>query len=109
MVKSKPLLHNTICDELRMTVALQGFSHLIQGKGRTMKSQYDQMFIFYHGQKPNRPSQIKLLCDGAASYRDIYDSTQSVVTSESTDQSSKSIITLKTTLTLDLNINYRCD
>ena len=108
MVKSKPLLHNTICDELRMTVALQGFSPLIQGKGRTMKSQYDHMFILYHSQKPNRPSQIKLPCDGAASYRDVYDSTQSVVTSKSIDQSSKSILTLKTTLTLDLNVNYHC-
>ena len=91
-----------------MTVALQGYSRLIQGKGRTMKSQYDQMIIFYHGQKPNRPSQIKLLCNGAASYRDMYESTQSAVTSKSQDLSSTSILTLKSTLTLDLNVNYRC-
>ena len=73
-----------------------------------MKSQYDQMFIFYHGQKSNRPSQIKFLCDGAASYRDIYDSTQSAVTSRSTYQSFKSILTLNSNLTLDLNLNYCC-
>jgi len=108
MVKSKPLLPKIIRDELRMTVALQGYSHLIQGKGRTIKSQYDQMFIFYHGQKPNRPSQIKLLCDGAASYRDMYESSQSAVTSKSPDLSSTSILTLKSSLTLDLNVNYRC-
>ena len=66
-----------------MTDAFQGCSHHIQGKGRTMKSQCDQMLILYHGQEPNRPSQIKLLCDGAASYHEMRNSTQSVVSSES--------------------------
>ena len=74
-LKSKPPLPNIIRDELRMTIALQGQSHFIQGKGRTMKSQCDQMIMFYHGQKPNRPNQIKLLRDGTASYRCVCDST----------------------------------
>ena len=67
MVKSKPLLPKIFSDELRMTNALQVHSHLIQVKGYTMNSQHDQMLMFYHSQDPNRPLQIKLLCDGAAS------------------------------------------
>ena len=74
-----------IQDKLRLTVASQGHSHLIQGKVRTMKIQHDQIPMFYHDQEPHRPSQIKLLCDGAESYRNIHDSIQRKLTSESKD------------------------
>ena len=108
MVKSKQLLPKAIRDELRMTVALHGYSHLVQGKGRTTTSQYDHMYIFYHGLEPNRPSQVKMLCDGAAVYRDLYDSTQVTVTSKAVNQPSKSILTLKSSLSRDLNVSYHC-
>ena len=73
-----------------------------------MKSQSDQIIIFYHDQEPNRPSQIKLLCDEAESYRDMSYSIQSAVTRKYQDLSSASIFTLKITLALDLNANHRC-
>ena len=107
MVKNKannnPLLPKIIRDKLWLTVSLQGCSHIIQRKSNTMKSQHDQMLMFYHGQEPRHPIQIKLLCDGASFYLYMCDSTQSAVASESKDQSSTSILTLKSTLTLDLN------
>ena len=106
--KNKPFLPKIIRDELRFTVALQGCSYAIQGKGRTMKSQYDQMLMFYQGQELHHPSQIQLLCDCTVSYRNMHDSTQSKVNSKSKDQSSAFIVTLKITLTLDINANYRC-
>ena len=104
--KHKPLLPKNIRDELRMTVALQGCSLLIQCKDRTMKSRHDQMFTLYHGQTPNLPSQIKMLCDGAGSYRDVYDSTQIVVSRKAPEASSTSILILKPTLGLDSNKHY---
>lgn len=73
-----------------------------------MKIQHDQMIMFYHGQEPNRLSQIKLIGDGVASYYCMCDLTQSSVANKSQDMSSASILTLKSNLTLDHNANYRC-
>ena len=89
-----------------MKCTLKGYSQLIQGKGRTIKHQYNQMFIFYYGQKSHRPIQIKMLCDGTATYHDLYSSSQIVVTSKSIDQSTTSLLTLKPSLSRDLNSNY---
>ena len=89
-----------------MTCALQGFSRLIEGRSRIMKHQYDELFIFYHGQSLNRPSQIKILSNGTATYRDLYDSSQHVVTKKSEISQSSSVLTLKSSLSLDQNMNY---
>ena len=84
--KNKLLLPKNIRDDLLLTIVLQGNIHLIQDKGRAMKSQHDQMIMFYHGYEPFRSSEIKLLCDGVASYRSMFDSTQSKVTRKSKDE-----------------------
>ena len=108
MVKTKnSILPKHIRDELKMTCALQGFSRLLQGNSKTTKLQWDEMFIFYHGQLPNRPSQIKMLANGTATYRDLYDSSQVVVTTKSANSPPSSVLTLKPNLSLDLNTNYR--
>jgi len=104
-----PKLPKLIRDEIRMTCALKGFSNLIQGKGKNRNQQYDQMYIFYHGKKPHRPSQIRMLCNGQGSYRDMYDSSQVMVTSKSGDTESVTRLYLKPSLHLDLNTDYRAD
>ena len=108
MVKTKKItLPKHIWDELKMTCALQGFSCLLQGNSKTIKLQHDEMYIFYHGQLPNRPSQIKMLCNGTATYRDLYDSSQILVKNKSANSPSTSVLTVKPSLSLDLNTNYR--
>ena len=108
MVKTKKtILPKLIRDELKMTCALQGHSRVIQGNSKTIKHQHDEMCMFYHGQLPNRPSQIKMLTNGTATHRDLYDSSQVVATTKSANSPSSSVLTLKPNLSLDLNTNYR--
>ena len=49
----------------------------------------------------------KMLANGTATYRDLYDSSQVVVTTKSANSPSSSVLTLKPNLSLDLNTNYR--
>ena len=60
-----------------------------------------------NGQLTNRPSQIKMLCNGTAIYRDLYDSSQTTITTKSANSPSASVLTMKPSLSLDLNTNYR--
>lgn len=104
-----PKLSKVIRDEIRMTCALKGFSTLIQGNGKTNNRQFDQMYHFYHGKKPHRPSQIEMLCKGHGSYRALYNLSQVTVTSKNGSTESVNRLFLKPSLHLDLNVNYRAD
>ena len=48
-----------------------------------------------------------MLCDGSATYRNLYDSSQLAVTKKSIEKSSTLALALKSSLTLGLNSNYR--
>ena len=104
-----PKLSKVIRDEIRMTCALKGFSTLIHGNGKNNNRQFDQMFHFYHGKKPHRPSQIEMLCKGHGSYRALYNLSQVTVTSKNGSTESVNRLFLKPSLHLDLNFNYRAD
>ena len=71
--KSNPPLPRYIRDELRMTVALKGYSSLKTSKARRLPEQYEYMHKFFHGKVPSHPAQIKLLAEGHLNYRDLYD------------------------------------
>ena len=58
-------LPKEIRDELRMTCALRGYSHIKCGKGMKLKQQQKELARFYHGQAPNYPLQIKPLANGS--------------------------------------------
>ena len=101
VVKPLPKL---IRDEIRMCCALRAFSTLKCGNAKRLKDQYVDMASFYHGKKPNNPSQISLLCNASYSYRALFDTTISVATKKTDDSTSISVSTLKKSLTRD---NYR--
>lgn len=106
-MKSSPKrkkLPKQIRDELRMTVALQAFSHIKGGKGKTTKMQNDAMFSYYHGVQPHRPSQIQMLCDGNLRYHALYKYEERKITNK--DAPLKHNLVLKSDLSLDLNNNY---
>ena len=72
--KPKPIpnLPKTIRDELRVTCALQGLTHMNEGNGMTVLKQYDAMFDYYHGKELSEVSQIKCLCEGIGCFSDLY-------------------------------------
>ena len=49
-------LPKNIRDELRLTVALRGYSKIKCGTGMKKKKQETEMSRFYHGIPPNHPS-----------------------------------------------------
>ena len=91
-----------------MACALKAYSHLKQGKGKTIMQQYDSMFAYYHGKPPNRPSQIKLLAEGSTGqYRELYESVQIAATSKKADIGSTTELILKQTLHRDTLRTFR--
>ena len=82
-------------DELRMTCALRGFSHLKCGMAMKFKKQQEQLARFYHGQPPDHPSQIKLLAQGSYTYRELYEEESSIITKKSDEISSSVHLYLK--------------
>ena len=89
-----------------MTCALKGFSKMKCGKSKKLKSQYEEMSKFYHGDEPNRPSQIKLLANAHINYRDLYD--EVIVKCKNKQDTMADIITyrLKKVITQDLSRDY---
>ena len=67
------VLPKTIRDELRMCVALQGFSTLREGVGKTQKQQWNSMEQFFHGRDGTAPSQIKMMAEGVGRYKELYE------------------------------------
>jgi hypothetical protein len=85
----------TIRSELRMAIALKGYSSIREGSGKTLKQQMDLLYQFFHGQEPTHPSQFKMLCNGAYLYSDFYKSSSKVATRKSSTANDTSSLVLK--------------
>ena len=81
--------------ELRMACAMRGFSELKSGKPRRLNEQHEYMARFFHGSPPNYPSQIKLLCEGRASYRDLFEEVTMKSTKRKADIDEVRVLRLK--------------
>ena len=75
-------LPKVIRDELRMCVALRGYSTIRSGEGKTLDEQYRLMEEFYHGKKNSSPSQIEMLVEGQLHYAGLYEKKSVRITSK---------------------------
>ena len=75
------MLPKAVRDELRMCVALRGYSSIRAGFGKKLEIQYKLMEKFFHGNE-SQPSQIQMLVDGQLAYADLYDNTVAPVASK---------------------------
>ena len=75
-------LPKVIRDELRMCVALRGYSTIRSGEGKTLDEQYRLMEEFYHGKKNSSPSQIEMLVEGQLHYAGLYEKKPLRITSK---------------------------
>ena len=66
------MLPKAVRDELRMCVALRGYSTIRAGEGKTLTQQYKCMQDFFHGKSNHSPSQVQMLVDGQLHYGAIY-------------------------------------
>ena len=81
--------------------AMKAHNTLSLGKPKRVKDQYKGMATFFHGNPPNHPSQIKLLCSVSCARKRIFDKTSSIATKKKDNPSSASSITLKNELSRD--------
>ena len=72
-IKKDIPLPKSICDKLRLTCVLKGFSDMKCGKQRPLHDQHEKLARFFHGKPPNHPSQIKMLSEVNISYRELFD------------------------------------
>ena len=87
---TKPtMLPKAVRDELRMCVALRGYSTIRGGFGKKLDEQFVLMQDFFHGKSTHAPSQIKMLVDGQLAYAALYDTKATVVTSKKTKSKKK--------------------
>ena len=104
------ILPKAIRNELRMCVALRGYSALREGKGKTLTQQYACLEDFYHGKKGHSPSQIQMMAEGQLYYADLYDATTKTITSKKHKSNKKNNTTtryyLKSSLTCDDSSRY---
>lgn len=70
------LLPKMIINELRLTCALKEYSRVKKGKSIRLAYQHLCVGVWYHGEAPNHPLQIKLLADTYVNYIDLYDEVQ---------------------------------
>ena len=100
-------LPKSIRDDVRMAVALKGYSIMKEGVGQTAKQQYETLYTFFHGDSPSQSSQLSLMCDGAYHYGDFYEEINPVITRKS--PSNKEVtpsLVLKQSLTRDKFRSY---
>ena len=82
-----------------MTCALQGYSSICSGEGKTLKQQHaDVMLQFYHSVKDTMPSQILMLCQGVSPYSDLYETTTQQAVSKKSPNKKKNSPRTKTFL-----------
>ena len=77
-----------------MTCALKGISDLKSGKSRRLNEQYSFISKFFHGQTPNYPAQVKLLSEGRATYRDLFEEEKITSTKKKVDLNDVMILRL---------------
>ena len=89
------ILPKIIRDELRMCVALRGYSAIREGEGKTLQQQYVCMEDFYHGKPGHSPSQIMMMAEGELNYADLYKSTIKTITSKKSQSKTKKNTAIK--------------
>jgi len=102
--KPPPLiLPKAIRDELRMSVALQGYSSLREGLGKTLHQQYTAMEQFFHGSPGKAPSQIQMMAEGVGRYKDFFEKQKKPITSRKKSSKKNQALKyyLKTSLSRD--------
>lgn len=102
----RPPLPKPIRDELRMTCALKGYSNIKCGKSKKLVDQHDELYDFFHGKMPMKPSQIGLLSSASLNYKDMFEEENVVITSKKTTTSSVVKYCLKTSLSRDQSRKY---
>ena len=90
------MLPKAVRDELRMCVALRGYSSIRSGFGKKLETQYKLMETFFHG-KSSQPSQIQMLVDGQLAYAALYDSKTAPVASKKQETKKRKIHRYNTT------------
>ena len=82
-------LPKPVRDELRMSVALRGYSALKAGRGKTIKQQIQSLYDFFHGKKKHSPSQIQMLVEGQLHYACFYEKESVPISTKKTKSSKK--------------------
>ena len=95
-------------DELRMTCALRGYSHIKCGVGKKLAVQQKELAKFFHGQPPHHPSQVKLLAQGSYTYRELYEEELSIVKKKGNDKGNAVVLNLKQIFAPGCMLRYRC-
>lgn len=105
--KAPKPIPNNISTELKMTVALKGFSDMKLGPPKQLADQYAFLSRFYHnGKPPNYPSQIKLLAKAKSFYPDLYKEIQVPSTNKKGKVKAVVRYKLKQTVSHDLHREY---
>ena len=105
-MKTSTKLPKLVRDELQMTCALQDYSKMEQGKGKSLTQQHGFMHIFFHGKDPTHLSQIKLLCDGVGCYNQLFEEALYTAKSKTSTLKGLNSIFVKEKLTKDPHRKY---
>ena len=66
-------IRKEIREELRMTVAMRCYCILCSGGAKCLNQQWNTMSKLFHGEEPTIASQVKLICNAAHKYKELYD------------------------------------
>jgi hypothetical protein len=94
-------LPKAIRNELRMCVALRGYSSIREGSGKTLKQQRQLLYDFFHGVTGKNPSQVRMLTEGKLHYADLYDTTTHRNVTSKKKKTTCSKVVLKQSLSKD--------
>ena len=89
-----------------ITCALEGYSAINCGEGKTLPKQQPDMYNFYCVKVSNLPSQIKLLSEASYSYRTLFDGERRNDTKNYDDHNTLYKYNLKAKLMIDPSKKY---
>ena len=104
--KARPSLPKHIRDELRMTCAIRALDYLKKSGPKTLIHQAREVYDFFHGKEPTRPSQILLLSKGMGVYSSLYEIHQLPALRDNDSVITTKRLRLKEELSLDLASPY---
>ena len=104
--KSRPNLPKHIRDELRMAVALRGCSYWKNSGPKTLTLQANELYDFFHGKGPSRPSQMLLLTQGILQYFSLFEVHQHTALRKNATESSTKRLRLEGELSRDRVTSY---
>eukprot|EP00957_Ditylum_brightwellii_P006872 520024-Ditylum_brightwellii.AAC.1 len=76
------MLPKAVRNELRICVALRGYSTIQAGEGKTLTQLYKCMENFHHGKSNHSPSQIQMPVNGQLHYGALYDKKAAPISSK---------------------------